>query len=85
MSASYVPYQPDQQYLMPCALQEWLPQVHLAYFINDTVERLDGFVALAADDRASGWDEWRSLRQDGFVLPTRKTGRQTTTCCSPSA
>ena len=34
MSASYVPYQPDQQYLMPCALQEWLPQVHLAYFIK---------------------------------------------------
>jgi hypothetical protein len=31
MSTSYVPYQPDQQYLMPCALQEWLPEVHLAY------------------------------------------------------
>jgi transposase/IS5 family transposase len=41
MSTSYVPYQPDQQYLMPCALQEWLPQGHLAYFINDTVDRLD--------------------------------------------
>ena len=41
MSTSYVPYQPDQQYLMPCALDEWLPQGHLAYFINDTVERLD--------------------------------------------
>lgn len=41
MSTSYIPYQPDQQYLMPCALQEWLPQGHLAYFINDTVERLD--------------------------------------------
>ena len=41
MSTSYVPYQPDQQYLMPCALQEWLPQGHLAYFINDTVDGLD--------------------------------------------
>lgn len=41
MSSSYVPYQPDQQYLMPCALQEWLPQGHLAYFIHDTVDRLD--------------------------------------------
>jgi transposase len=41
MSTSYVPYQPDQQYLMPCALQEWLPQGHLAYFIHDTVDRLD--------------------------------------------
>jgi transposase len=41
MSTSYIPYLPDQQYLMPCALQEWLPQGHLAYFINDTVESLD--------------------------------------------
>lgn len=41
MSPSYVPYQPYQQYLMPCALQEWLPQGHLAYFINDTVDSLD--------------------------------------------
>jgi transposase len=26
---------------MPCALQEWLPQGHLAYFISDTVDSLD--------------------------------------------
>jgi transposase len=41
MNTSYVPYQPDQQYLMPCALQEWLPQGHLAYFISDTVDSLN--------------------------------------------
>lgn len=41
MSTSYIPYQPDQQYLLPCALQEWLPQGHLAYFISDTVDNLD--------------------------------------------
>ena len=41
MSTSYIAYLPDQQYLMPCALQEWLPQGHLAYFINDTVESLN--------------------------------------------
>ena len=41
MSTSYVPYQPDQQYLLPCALQEWLPAGHLAYFISDTVDSLD--------------------------------------------
>jgi transposase/IS5 family transposase len=41
MNASYVHYQPDQQYLMPCALQEWLPQGHLAYFISDTVDSLN--------------------------------------------
>lgn len=41
MSTSYVPYLPEQQYLMPCALQEWLPQGHLAYFISDTVDSLN--------------------------------------------
>src|SRR5665647_400481 len=41
MNTSYVPYEPDQQYLLPCALQEWLPQGHLAYFISDTVDSLN--------------------------------------------
>jgi transposase len=41
MSTSYVPYQPDQQYLLPCALHEWLPAGHLAYFISDTVDSLN--------------------------------------------
>lgn len=27
--------------LLPAALQDWLPQGHLAYFINDTVDALD--------------------------------------------
>ena len=30
-------------------------------------------VTLAADEGTSGWDECRSLRQDGFVLPTRQS------------
>lgn len=41
MSTSYIPYLPDQQYLMPSALQEWLPEGHLAYFISDTIQSLN--------------------------------------------
>ncbi|MFU6768462.1 IS1182 family transposase [Pseudomonas paraeruginosa] len=41
MSPSYLPYEPGQQLLLPPALQEWLPEGHLAYFINDTVDGLD--------------------------------------------
>jgi hypothetical protein len=29
MGTSYITYLPEQQYLMPCALQEWLPEGHL--------------------------------------------------------
>ena len=41
MTASYIAYHPEQQQLLPRALQDWLPQGHLAYFINDTVDSLD--------------------------------------------
>ena len=41
MTASYIAYHPEQQQLLPSALQDWLPQGHLAYFINDTVDSLN--------------------------------------------
>ena len=41
MTASYIAYHPEQQQLLPSALQDWLPQGHLAYFINDTIDSLD--------------------------------------------
>ena len=41
MSKTYRPYDPDQQLLLPAALQEWLPPDHLAYFISDVVDQLD--------------------------------------------
>ena len=39
--ASYLPYEPQQQMLLPEALQDWLPEGHLAYFISDTVDGLE--------------------------------------------
>ena len=41
MSKTYLPYDPDQQLLLPAALREWLPEDHLAYFISDLVDQLD--------------------------------------------
>src|SRR6476469_9994670 len=41
MTTSYLPYDPQQQMLLPHALQEWLPEEHLAYYISDTVDALD--------------------------------------------
>ena len=41
MSKTYLPYDPDQQLLLPAALREWLPEGHLAYFISDLVDQLD--------------------------------------------
>ena len=41
MSKTYVPYELDQQLLLPAALQEWLPDDHLAYFLSDVVDQLN--------------------------------------------
>ena len=41
MNKTYLPYDPDQQLLLPAALQEWLPEDHLAYFISDVVDQLE--------------------------------------------
>ena len=41
MSTSYLPYEPRQQQLLLNALQDWLPEDHRAYFIDETVEQLD--------------------------------------------
>ncbi len=41
MTTSYLPYEPRQQQLLPNALQDWLPEGHLAYYISDVVDSLD--------------------------------------------
>ncbi len=35
---TFKPYTPDQLLLLPPALQDWLPEGHLALFISDVVD-----------------------------------------------
>ena len=41
MSKSYRPFEPKQKYLLPPSPEEWLPEGHLAYFVQDVVAALD--------------------------------------------
>ena len=41
MSKTFRPYDPEQTFLMPASMKEWLPPDHLAYFISDVVDQLD--------------------------------------------
>ena len=41
MSKTYRPWNPNQQYLLPPSVQDWLPENDLVYFILDTVNELD--------------------------------------------
>ena len=41
MSKTFRPYKPNQLFLMPASMRDWLPSDHLAYFISDVVDHLD--------------------------------------------
>jgi transposase len=41
VSKTFRPYEPDQIFLMPVSMREWLPSDHLAYFISDLADHLD--------------------------------------------
>jgi len=41
VSKTFRPYEPDQPFLMPASMRDWLPSDHLAYFISDVVDHLD--------------------------------------------
>ncbi len=41
MTKTYRPWNPNQQWLLPPSVQDWLPENDLVYFILDTVNELD--------------------------------------------
>ena len=41
MGKGYRPYVPEQDFLLPPSLRDWLPEGHLAYFVSDVVDQLN--------------------------------------------
>jgi transposase len=41
MPTSFLPYEPNQDFLLPPSVSEWLPENHLAYFVMEIIDRLD--------------------------------------------
>ena len=41
MAKAFRPYFPDQEFLLPPRLRDWLPEDHLAYFVSDVVDQLE--------------------------------------------
>jgi transposase/IS5 family transposase len=41
MPSNYRAYQPEQSYLLPPSLSDWLPEEHLAFFISEVVDEMD--------------------------------------------
>ena len=41
MAKTYRPYFPEQDFLLPPSLREWLAEDHLSYFVSDLIDQLD--------------------------------------------
>ena len=41
MPTSFLPYEPNQTFLLPPSPSEWLPENHLVYFVSDIIDRLE--------------------------------------------
>lgn len=41
MPTCFLPYEPNQTFLLPPSPSEWLPENHLVYFVSDIIDRLD--------------------------------------------
>jgi transposase len=41
MSKTYRPFEPDQMFLLPPSLTDWLPEDHQVYMVRDLIEEID--------------------------------------------
>lgn len=41
MPTCFLPYEPNQNFLLPPSPSEWLPENHLVYFVSEMIDRLD--------------------------------------------
>jgi len=55
LSKTFRPYDPEQIFLMPASLSDWLPKDHLAYFISDVVDHLDLSVIMSRYTEEKGY------------------------------
>lgn len=61
MSFNFLPCDRDQRYLMPPALQDWLPEGDLAWFLLDAVAQMD-LAEIARTYRKDGWERPPMIR-----------------------
>jgi hypothetical protein len=97
---TFRPYDQDQQFLLPPSLKDWLPEEHLARFVNELVDEvldLDPF--LSAYSEARGYPPYDprligrtpitkpsgSVQRGLSTYPRRLSASATATHATPSA
>ena len=62
MAKTYRPYLPEQDFLLPPSLREWLPEDHLAYFVSDLIDHLDlSAITAVYEDEERGYPPYHPV------------------------
>src|SRR5947207_3736666 len=62
MAKKYRSYLPDQDYLLPPSLRDWLPEDHLVYFVSDLIDQLDlSAITTVYEDEARGYPPYHPV------------------------
>jgi len=76
MAKTFRYYNPDQLLLLPPNLREWLPENHLAYFINDIVDELDlSEITLSYEGEERGYPPYHPVMLTKVLLYAYCVGR----------
>lgn len=68
-SKTYRPYVPEQMFLMPPTLQDWLPPEHLVYFVSDAVDAMDLSAILSVyEDETRGYPPYHPVMLTKILL-----------------
>src|ERR1700682_1280278 len=62
MAKTYRSYLPDQDFLLPPSLRDWLPEDHLVYFVSDLVDELDlSAITTVYEDEERGYPPYHPV------------------------
>ena len=62
MAKTYRPYLPEQDFLLPPSLRDWLPEDHLAYFVSDLIDQLDlSAITAGYEDEERGYPPYHPV------------------------
>ena len=69
MSKTYRPYEPDQLFLMPPSLTDWLPAGHMVYFVRSILDEIDLSPILSVyEDEERGQPPYHPKVMTGILL-----------------
>lgn len=69
MAKTYRPYEPDQMFLMPPSLTDWLPTDHMVYFVREILDAINLSPIISVyEDEERGYPPYNPKMMTGILL-----------------